>query len=427
MRPPITAVVAALIVLPSLISYARQLAATLGKPTDFTAYFLASRALSLGLDPYHRETLESLEAAAGLSGPIGPYLYPPFFALAVSPIAWLDYDFARTLWLAASALALVVGLGLIGRETLTLLPVTYWPLVAAVLALFPALFDDLIKGQVTSMLLLLFAAALLADRRGWSVVAGALVGVAAAIKLSPLLFGLYWLARREWRAAVAAVGVLAGINVLTVLLIGFERHEAFLARARESAVSQYLLPENAALSGLFGRLLQPSVRTSPIIEAPWLAVGLTTIAVIIVLLSLLALTWFSARSGERRLPLEYGLVLVAMLLVSPYNHTYTLVLAIPAALALLGELRQGDFDWRLFDGLVVALILLAIPPVLMPAPLLISGDFAMVYPSDSPRLLQIALPAMNTLGLVLLFCLATRLRWRLLQEHRQSRLTGEDA
>jgi alpha-1,2-mannosyltransferase len=62
--------------------------------------------------------------------------------------------------------------------------------------------ETLVFGQINILLLGLMAADLLAGNPTWRrglPGSGFLVGVAAGIKLTPLVFGLYFLMRKDWR------------------------------------------------------------------------------------------------------------------------------------------------------------------------------------------------------------------------------------
>ena len=74
-------------------------------------------------------------------------------------------------------------------------------LVLAVLNLGPWR-ETLVFGQINALLMGLIAVDLLARNPRWTrgfPGSGFLVGVAAGIKLTPLVFGLYYLVRKDWR------------------------------------------------------------------------------------------------------------------------------------------------------------------------------------------------------------------------------------
>ncbi|MFB6846908.1 glycosyltransferase 87 family protein [Streptomyces sp. NPDC056373] len=142
------------------------------------------------------------------------FTYPPFAAVAMLPMALLDLRtaIAAALLLNLAALALVMRL-LAGQDRQR--PGWFgWALIACLLALFEPLRDTFSFGQVNLLLLALVLAdaRLLATGRGR--LAGAGIGLAAAVKLTPALFiGLLLVARR-WHAAAVATAVALGATAL---------------------------------------------------------------------------------------------------------------------------------------------------------------------------------------------------------------------
>lgn len=140
----------------------------------------------------------------------GPFTYPPFAALVLWPVAAVPEGVAQGIWLALTCLAVVaiaaaVGRVLVGPGRRRALVV---PAVACALMLSAPVQSNLRFGQVSIFIVLL---ALL---DGTGVVPprlrGVLVGVAAAVKLTPLLFVVYFLATGRYRdAARAAATFLA--------------------------------------------------------------------------------------------------------------------------------------------------------------------------------------------------------------------------
>ena len=185
-----------------------------------------------------------------------PFVYPPFAALVFVPLAALPLPLVKTLWTAA-------GVGLVvfvvrrsaallewepGRAVLALL-------VATVLALDPV-HTTLNLGQVNVVLLALVLADLTGPPRPWT---GVGVGLAAAVKLTPLLFVAYLLLTGRWRAAATAAGTF-----LAALALGFAidpvdsavywLHGTFAAADRISPVAG---GSNHALTGLLARAGAP--------------------------------------------------------------------------------------------------------------------------------------------------------------------------
>ncbi|WP_308311430.1 glycosyltransferase 87 family protein [Streptomyces sp. D2-8] len=142
------------------------------------------------------------------------FTYPPFAAVAMAPMALLGLHTAIAAALVLNLAALAVILRLLAGPDRRRHGWFGWALIACLLALFEPLRDTFSFGQVNLLLLALVLtdATLLATGRGR--LAGAGIGLAAAIKLTPALFiGLLLVAGRR-RAAAVATAVALGATAL---------------------------------------------------------------------------------------------------------------------------------------------------------------------------------------------------------------------
>jgi alpha-1,2-mannosyltransferase len=142
------------------------------------------------------------------------FTYSPFAAMVFVPVAALPLAAARVLWdlvsVAALAYSCVLLLKLAGRPPSRLMVAG---VVAAAMALDPV-WETLFLGQVNLILLALILTDIWLVSRGSSGLAvGAGVGLAAAIKLTPAIFIVFFLLAGRTRAAVvaAATFVLCGL------------------------------------------------------------------------------------------------------------------------------------------------------------------------------------------------------------------------
>ncbi|GAA2480646.1 glycosyltransferase 87 family protein [Winogradskya humida] len=234
------------------------------------------------------------------------FTYPPFAALVMSPLA-------LTSWPVAIVTSVVVNTA----ATLTLL--RWWlgrrawwitALLFLAMLMFEPARDTFSFGQVNLVLLLLVCADLRALTRGsrW---AGAGIGLAVAIKLTPAVFVLYLLVTRRWRAAAVASGTAAGATLLAAVLAP-DASVAFWTDAvwDTSRVGRLAYVSNQSLRGVIARLELP---------AAWWAV--LVLAVLI--------CWFVR---VRRADAVTGFALTGALacLVSPVTWVHHLVWLLPA-------------------------------------------------------------------------------------------------
>ncbi|MDQ7804227.1 glycosyltransferase 87 family protein [Amycolatopsis sp. A133] len=184
----------------------------------------------------------------------GYYTYPPFSLLPIGLVlAW--YPLGAFVFTAGTAAAMFHILVLVLARIRPSLP--HRPLIAAVgtvcaLELEP-LIHTLYWGQVNVFLLWLVALDCLHRNPRWP--RGLLVGVAAAIKLTPLVFVLFFLLGRQVRPALVAAGSFAACTGLAWAIA--PRDSAFYwTRAVWDPVriGNVALPGNQSLRGFVARL-----------------------------------------------------------------------------------------------------------------------------------------------------------------------------
>lgn len=142
--------------------------------TDLTVYTAAARALRDGADPYEARSPRGWK-----------YVYPPLLAIAMQPLTGLETTTAATIWFAVSVLALAGALALTARAIGP--PVGRASVAAAFVVCVLFVGQTLQRGQVTTVLLVVQvgALALLAARR--EVLAGIVLALGIALRLTPLL------------------------------------------------------------------------------------------------------------------------------------------------------------------------------------------------------------------------------------------------
>ncbi|HEV2346330.1 MAG TPA: glycosyltransferase family 87 protein, partial [Actinocrinis sp.] len=143
------------------------------------------------------------------------FTYPPISAVVMAPLSVVSARLAGivitavTLGLMAAVIALFLRTaGLTGPRRSWRLALWLLPLAA----LLEPVRTNLAYGQINVVLMALVSFDCLMPGTWWRVAGrplgwprGALVGAAAAMKLTPGVFVLYFLARRQWRAAATTV------------------------------------------------------------------------------------------------------------------------------------------------------------------------------------------------------------------------------
>ena len=158
-------------------------------PVDLAVYRSGGAAWLHGIPLYTSEFPSSL-----------PFTYPPVAAVVFSVPAMLPMPVATALLTVAGLVALTV-------TVLLAAPVRVRGPLAAVAVVAVCVLEPvrstLSFGQVNLVLMGLVAVDCLSPRTRYP--RGLLVGIAAAVKLTPAIFVLYFLARRQYQAAVTTV------------------------------------------------------------------------------------------------------------------------------------------------------------------------------------------------------------------------------
>jgi len=147
------------------------------------------------------------------------FTYSPFAAIVFVPVAALPLAVARVAWDLVSVAALAYSctriVQIAGYRPSRLMVAGF---VAAAMALDPV-WETLFLGQINLILLALILTDVWLVSRGSSGLAvGAGVGIAAAIKLTPAIFIVFFLLARRTRAAFVAAGAFAGCGLIGFLV-----------------------------------------------------------------------------------------------------------------------------------------------------------------------------------------------------------------
>ena len=173
---------------------------------DLNIYHGSERALFAGRDPY------------GFSLLSYPFTYPPFALLALAP-AWLPVGFIEVVWLAAGVvttwyLARALAARWPDRFAAHRVTVTFG--LAALLFATGPVRADLDFGQISLFIVAAsFADAIGRPGRSWG---GVVIGLCAAIKLTPLFFLPWLVIVGRWRDAARALGTVLACTALAWLV-----------------------------------------------------------------------------------------------------------------------------------------------------------------------------------------------------------------
>ena len=291
------------------------------------------------------------------------FTYPPFAALVMLPLVWLSLGVDAVLVTAASSVA-VVGITwwLVGpwalrfgwsRGFATALAV---PLVVAL----EPIRETLGYGQINLLIAALVLSDLVALRRGraW---AGAGIGLATALKVTPGLFVVFLLLAGRRRAAITASATFLGATLLAAAVSG-PKSEQYWTRElwNTSRVGHLDRTNNQSLLGVLARLAYPAQPSRVV----WLF-----LAGVVLVLGLRRAVRASSSGDDLA---AFTLVGLTTCVVSPISWTHHLFWIVPGLVVLADvatgtPLHDGAPRWlrhrpRLVaDGAMILSLVVAVP------------------------------------------------------------------
>ena len=259
-----------------------------------------------------------------------PFSYPPVAAAVLSPLAAVPSAVAGvTLTLASIALTWVVLRVFRGSLSSRL---GLWWLMPAALGLEPVR-ATLHFGQVNIVLMALIAADCLHPEPRWP--RGALVGLASAVKLTPLAFILFFLIRNDRRAAgTAAVsfGAVTGAGFILDWRDSVRYWTCIVFSTSRPGSPAFV--SNQAISGVLARSgLDPHSQGG---SAVWLALSAAVVVVAVIGMRR------ALAGGEPAWALSVNAL--AALLISPISWSHHWVWAAPALMCL--AVTGARHSWR---------------------------------------------------------------------------------
>ena len=257
------------------------------------------------------------------------FIYPPIAAVLMAPLALGPYALWQVVWTLGLVVAQQSVLRRCGVPRGWLLAVAG---IAAVLAVEP-IRTTLGYGQVNTLLMALVVADLLPDAPGERrrIPRGTLIGLAAAIKLTPALFVVFAFVVGLRRVAVTAVVSFAVFTGIGAVLLPAETVAFFGGLAGgDTRTASPLYAGNQSLLGVFFRLGDDSRVTT--------LVGLGVAAVVALLGTLVAAHWW--RLGHQ--VFAVALAGLTTCLASPLSWTHHYVWILPLAVALCRSARGDD-------------------------------------------------------------------------------------
>ena len=311
---------------------------------DFGVYYsIAHKVFYQGFTPYRL-------APEGMLWPMY-YRYPPPFLFIVWPFVSLPFEMAAVVWtLLKSAVLGWFAYGFSRRLGGIGGPLDW---LAALCIAGPYVVMEFRYGNVQFLVFALVAGALLCVRERPYLAVLAL-GAAITTKVWPLFFVPYLIVRRQWRAALGALPVVALLILLPALYFGWSGNLALLDEwyQYESGIvvnaSEIWFPSQS-LHGLLTRYLSvvdytqlpdPGYRRVHVASVGPRTIGLLWAGLVAVGYGLLL--WLAAKSRSRFRYEVDGIAFCALVLLEPYSQKQSalVVLVWPALVVASRKLRS---------------------------------------------------------------------------------------
>jgi alpha-1,2-mannosyltransferase len=248
-----------------------------------------------------------------------PFTYPPFAAAVFQPLHLVPFGLLAFAWQVGIIVALYgvvwLSLRLLGRADHRL--AMLWTAVGIWTEPLRSTFD---YGQINVVLVLAVLCAVYSNR-WW--LSGLLVGLAAGIKLTPAISGLYFVGARRWGAAVFSAVVFFATVAVSVLVLGDQARFYFTHLLGDAGrIGPVGTSFNQSWRGGISRILGHDAGYGPLVLA---AVAVTAVLAI--------LAWRAVGAADRL----GAIVVVQMfgLLLSPISWTHHWVWLIPLMIWLL--------------------------------------------------------------------------------------------
>ena len=290
---------------------------------DFFVYYSAAKAIWSG----HQELLYDSDHFRSVLGAVGPYQYPPFFAVLMAPFSVIPFNILSIAWLALNHFFMFGCVFMVWYETnsrniwiflgLLLLCCFYGPVIA-----------NTHWANVNAMVWFFMVAGWWVfkhDRPYWC---GFMLALGTIVKLFPVLLIGYFVYRRAWRVVIGAGAALTGMTLFAMIALGgYEAHILwFTLRVAELNTGMGVggTPIDQSITSFFKKLAGQGF-IDPLLVRPLFWGSAIVIS---------AASYLTCRSKPLTSPnsiydLEYALVALLPVLVSPafvsFYHFATLM------------------------------------------------------------------------------------------------------
>jgi len=303
------------------------------------------------------------------------YVYPPLLAVILAPVTrLLSFDRFNRICLLVNLAGFAASLALVAQVWWPELlhPVRYGAMLLAMLAAPP--FQSAVNlNQLQMSIVFLIALGIYFDCYNKGALAGAAIGIATFIKITPAAMLCAWISRRKLKNVAFAAFLVAALAILSILTAGFESNIAFLGVIRYFSETVDVAANNQSLRCLAFFIFNRSKLfwdVYPMNKNLILLEGMCEIILFLFFLFIRKVT-----NGEYKVRIMIGFCLAASLVLSPksWDHYYIimpiLMMSVPqkwlgrgwyvcfALIFILNMLPIGTFlIWRQLYSAIIYLI-----------------------------------------------------------------------
>lgn len=330
--------------------------------TDFAVFYVVGAALTgrIELSPeeiYSKHIKSFIEEYR--SSPGGTkFLYSPPAALVFAPFSFLPFSTANFIW-GLLNVGFFLGAYYLSLITLRLRPTRIeFSLVLIALSFSDSIRSIFATGQVNALVLFLLVLAMWGLRNKKVKISGIVLGIAAVIKIFPLIFLPYLCLKKQWAAVFSMLLTCCVLVLITLPLFGVRGYE----HAVRDGIPDFVLADsynhekNPSVYGVMRSALQ-DVRPDLLPITKKEVRNIIDIAhplFVIVSLGLLAVVVWKSKKEPL---VEMSIIIVYVLLASKLIHNQYYIWTIPLLLYAVHTARAQK-HWGVFTGVVASFIIL---------------------------------------------------------------------
>lgn len=356
---PVLIVLLAMIALASIKTSASSLAVPDVYFKDFLQEYLLAKAAVSGVNPY----LPLPELAHRFINPSSEILlqhptpHPPPVAIISLPLVLLRYEQAAAVWFGFEIICIFIAAFLLLRGLSLRQSFLNIVTLGSLALCWHPFWEELVLGQINTLLLVLLLAAWIDFRAGRDARGGIWLGLIMALKVMAWPIAILMLCKRRWQAVIAIALTVVGMHLVAMAVIGINHYFDYYQHLDEVMAFYRYNGWNISLWSVGYRLFEGTqgyIVTIPLFFSP-----LTARAVSVALPLLLLVVALVCAMRAVKFDTAFGILACASLLVNPVAWThYLTLLTLPIALAAHDLLTRQRSRPQLFAATLTALLLL---------------------------------------------------------------------